>query len=143
MTLAINPSRNGPTMTSALLLARSDVQHGGYRDISPLAVRDLLDGLRLIDVRQPDEFDGPLGHIPGAELVPLATVTAAAAAWDRAVPTLIICRSGGRSARAAADLATMGFRQLYNLSGGMLAWDANNLPRATAAAAPVGATQGV
>ena len=116
-------------MSPSLLHSRSDVQPGGYRDVSPLAVRDLLDGLRLIDVRQPDEFVGPLGHIPGAELVPLATVAEAAAAWDRSAPVLIICRSGGRSARAASDLVAMGFRQIFNLTGGMIAWDANHLPR--------------
>jgi rhodanese-related sulfurtransferase len=124
-------------MTSSLLLARSDAQPGGYRDIAPLAASGLLDRLRLIDVRQPDEFVGPLGHVPGAELVPLATVTQVAADWDRDAPLLIICRSGGRSARAATDLAAMGFRHLFNLTGGMLAWDANNLPRLPLAAAPV------
>ncbi len=34
--------------------------------------------VRVVDVREPDEFHGELGHIPGAELVPLATVEAAA-----------------------------------------------------------------
>lgn len=116
-------------MVPQLLHARSDAQPSGYRDISPLAALHHLGELRLIDVRESDEYVGPLGHIPGAELVPLATVPDAARAWDRDQPVLLICRSGARSARAAALLAGLGFRNLYNLVGGMTAWDANAHPR--------------
>lgn len=116
-------------MVDTLLRSRSDAQPPGFRELSPLAAVHHLGQLRLIDVREPDEYHGPLGHLPGAELVPLSTVTAAAAGWDRDVPLLLICRSGGRSTRAATLLAGMGFQHLYNLTGGMLAWDANELPR--------------
>lgn len=116
-------------MFSPLLLSRSDVRPAGYRDVSPLAALPHLREMRVIDVREPDEFTGPLGHIPGAELVPLSTVAAAAAGWNRDEPVLLICRSGGRSARAATTLVGMGFRHLFNLVGGMIAWDANALPR--------------
>lgn len=109
--------------------SRSDANPAGYRDLTPLAALHHLGELRLIDVREPEEFVGPLGHVPGAELVPLSTVSTVAGAWDRDAPLLLICRSGGRSARAATTLAVMGFRRLYNLTGGMLAWDANDLPR--------------
>lgn len=116
-------------MVPQRLLTRSDAQPAGFRDLSPLGALHHLGELRLVDVREPDEYVGPLGHIPGAELVPVSTVAAAAAAWDRDTPVLLICRSGARSARAGAALAGMGFRHLYNLVGGMLAWDANGLPR--------------
>jgi rhodanese-related sulfurtransferase len=116
-------------MVHSLLLSRSDAQPAGYRDLPPLGALHHLGELRLVDVREPDEFIGPLGHVPGAELVPLLTIAAAVADWDRDAPVLLICRSGGRSARAATVLAGMGFRNLFNLVGGMLAWDANALPR--------------
>jgi rhodanese-related sulfurtransferase len=116
-------------MVPSLLLARSDAQPAGYRDISPLAALHHLGELRLIDVREPDEFVGPLGHVPGAELVPLSTIPTAAAGWERSERLLLICRSGGRSARAATTMAGIGFGNLFNLSGGMLAWEANALPR--------------
>jgi rhodanese-related sulfurtransferase len=77
--------------------------------------------VRRIDVREPAEFDGPLGHLPGAELVPLGNLPAAAASWSPAGPLLLICRSGARSLKAARLLAAQGFRQLYNLEGGMVA----------------------
>ena len=100
----------------------------GYRDVPVAAARPLLAAARLVDVREPHEFTGELGHIAGAELVPLATVVDATATWDRHAPLLIICRSGGRSARAATALAGAGFVELYNLSGGMLAWNDAGFP---------------
>jgi len=76
---------------------------------------------RRIDVREPSEFDGILGRLPGSELVPLATLPDTAAAWPRSGPLLLICRSGARSMKAARLLAELGFTSLYNLEGGMLA----------------------
>jgi len=85
-------------------------------------------GLRLIDVREPAELIGPLGHIVGVENHPLSTLVAAAADWDRDQPILLICRSGARSNRAAGELAALGFTRLHNLAGGMMAWRDAGLP---------------
>jgi rhodanese-related sulfurtransferase len=98
-----------------------------YRDVGPSAVAT-LDGARIIDVREPDEFAGPLGHIPGAELVPLATVQSASKAWHRDETILLVCRSGGRSGRAAKLLAKAGFSELLNLKGGMELYSSSGLP---------------
>ena len=106
----------------------SVAQPGGYRDVSPSdVVRAGYHG-RVIDVREPAEFTGELGHLPRAELVPLSTLGAVAASWNREQPILLVCRSGGRSARAAQLLAGLGVRKLYNLAGGMLAHQAAGLP---------------
>ena len=86
------------------------------------------DHVRLIDVREPHEYVGELGHIAGAALVPLATVAAAATAWDRDADIILICRSGARSGRAAEALVTAGFRRVMNMAGGMLAYNAAQLP---------------
>jgi len=99
-----------------------------YREVSPSAAFAARAGARLVDVREPDEYRGELGHIPGAQLVPLATIPEAAAAWDRETPLVVICRSGGRSSRAAQALVAAGFRKVMNLSGGMLAYTAAGLP---------------
>jgi rhodanese-related sulfurtransferase len=100
---------------------------------------------RVIDVRQPEEFRSPegedqqvtseLGRIPGSENVPLDRVGATAASWDRDTPLLVVCRSGARSGRAAAELVRLGFRDVTNLTGGMLAWNARGLPVARGGAA--------
>jgi rhodanese-related sulfurtransferase len=116
-------------MSLPALLAASDARPGGYRDLPPLEAAAHLAALHLVDVREPDEFTGPLGHVPGAELIPLSTVRTSVGQLDPAAPTLVICRSGGRSARAASELVALGFTEVYNLAGGMLAWDAHELPR--------------
>lgn len=80
------------------------------------------------DVREPDEFTGELGHLPGARLVPLGALSASAEDWKKGDPLLIVCRSGARSARAAELLVQAGFESVLNLEGGMLAVNAKNLP---------------
>jgi rhodanese-related sulfurtransferase len=56
--------------------------------------------------------------------VPLGTHAAQAARWDRGADIVVVCRSGGRSARAAEALVAAGFRRVMNLAGGMLAYRA-------------------
>lgn len=99
-----------------------------FENMDPARALALTPRPRLIDVRQPEEFRGELGRLPGAELVPLASLPEAAQAWPREEPLLLICRSGNRSARAAELLVGMGFARLYNLAGGMLAVNEMNLP---------------
>lgn len=83
---------------------------------------------RLVDVREADEFNNALGHVAGSGLVPLSTVEAASRSWDREAPVVLICRSGGRSAKAALALQARGFSRVASLRGGMLAWNAMRLP---------------
>jgi sulfur-carrier protein adenylyltransferase/sulfurtransferase len=106
--------------------ATTNVQ--GYSDVTPQLVHDTLGQVRLIDVREPGEYNAELGHIPGTDLVPLAGVLGAAASWDRDAELVVVCRSGGRSGRAAQGLVAMGFRRVMNMSGGMLAYNAAGLP---------------
>lgn len=95
----------------------------GYCDIDPERVAQAGRIARVIDVREPDEFVGELGHAPGAEIVPLATLERAARNWDKEQEIVLVCRSGARSARAAALLAILGFRRSMNMVGGMIAWN--------------------
>lgn len=91
------------------------------KELGPEAVGN-TSRFRVIDVREPDEYTGPLGAIDHSELVPLSTVAEKAASWRRDKPLLLVCRSGRRSMKAAETLAGMGFTDLTNLGGGMLAW---------------------
>ncbi len=99
-----------------------------FQNIPPERLDTLGPEVRRIDVRELDEFNGPLGHLPRTELVPLGTIEAASTSWPREVPLLLICRSGVRSARAAQLLAQRGFTHLYNLEGGMIAVRSSKLP---------------
>lgn len=100
----------------------------GFREISPEAVSRHAGETRIIDVREPSEWNDALGHIAAAENIPLATVTQAAGGWDRETSVIMVCRSGGRSARAAMALKAMGFEDVYNMTGGMMGWNASGLP---------------
>lgn len=79
--------------------------------------------VQLIDVRRPDEFNGELSHIPGAKLIVLDTLPQQISQLSKDTPIVFVCRSGGRSARAAAFAQQNGFSEVYNLKGGMLRWN--------------------
>jgi rhodanese-related sulfurtransferase len=84
----------------------------------------------VIDVREPEEFVGDLGHVGGALLVPLdlleLRLPKLAGYVDRRI--VLVCRAGARSATACAMLTRAGFRRVENLDGGMLAWSRAGLP---------------
>ena len=79
----------------------------------------LVEGARLIDVRQPYEFDEM--RVAGAVLVPLATVPDNVDAFRGEGPVYVICKTGARSARACEFLAAQGV-EAVNVAGGTLAW---------------------
>ena len=81
-----------------------------------------LRGVRLVDVREHIEFCGPLGHIEGAELVPLSGLQDTARAWPRDRPVVSVCTYGTRSGKAARLLAEEGFAEVASLHGGMIRW---------------------
>jgi len=73
----------------------------------------------FIDVRQPAEVAA--GTLPGAVNIPLGDLPDRLAELDRTRRVVLLCRSGGRSANAAAALTAAGFDDVVNLEGGMLA----------------------
>jgi rhodanese-related sulfurtransferase len=79
----------------------------------------LDDGARLVDVREPDEWR--IARVPGAVLVPLATVPDRLDEFPEGETTFVICRSGARSMRACEYAAARG-RGAVNVAGGTLAW---------------------
>jgi rhodanese-related sulfurtransferase/rubrerythrin len=79
------------------------------------------DAFTLLDVRQPEEYKE--SHIPGAKLIPLPEMGTRTGELDAGKPTIVYCAIGGRSRVAAQMLAGKGFKEVYNLSGGIKAWD--------------------
>jgi rhodanese-related sulfurtransferase len=82
-------------------------------------------GAVLVDVREPDEFDEV--HAEGAVLIPLGEVPARTGEIPPEQDTLLICRSGARSMRAAQYLAGLGYN-VTNVAGGTLDWVERGLP---------------
>jgi rhodanese-related sulfurtransferase len=77
----------------------------------------------VVDVRGPDEFDGPLGHIKSATNIPLDGLSEAIADLAaRHRPIVLVCHTDRRSAAAAAQLRKAGVQDVSVLRGGMVAW---------------------
>lgn len=96
----------------------------GIWEINAQWLEDNLCSVQIVDVREPDEFDGPMGRIPAARLISLGELAGRAAELTRERPIVTVCRAGGRSAQATVILRQSGFEDVANLSGGMLRWRA-------------------
>ncbi len=96
----------------------------GVWEVEPNWLEENLGKVRVLDVREPAEFTGPLGHIRGATLVPLGELAARAKDLPKDRPVIAVCRAGSRSAHATAILLKAGFADVANLPGGMLRWRA-------------------
>jgi len=104
----------------------------GVWEIEPHGLEELTGAhqgaVQILDVREPGEFTGPLGHIGGAVLIPLGELAGRAAELSRERPVVAVCRAGGRSAQATVILQQAGFKEVANLTGGMLRWRAEGHP---------------
>ena len=77
----------------------------------------------LVDVRQPEEFVAPPGHLPGAVNVPLAEVAGRPRHLaERRQPIVVVCKTDRRSARAAAELVAAGLADVAVLRSGTDGW---------------------
>ena len=82
----------------------------------------------VLDVREENEFKD--GHILNAKLIPLGKLKERIGELKRysELPIVVACRNGQRSSVACALLGKQGFSLVYNLSGGVQAWQKANLP---------------
>ena len=99
-----------------------------YTDVDVNRFEQIIksDSVQLVDVRKLDEFTE--GHIPGAIHIDVLTpsfLSNALAKLDKKRPCAVYCRSGKRSAMAAALLAKEGYT-VTNLLGGIIAWTEAN-----------------
>ncbi len=100
----------------------------GVWEIEPHWLEENAGAVFILDVREPDEFDGPLGHIDGAHLIPLGSLAERIDEVPREQPVVTVCRAGGRSAQATVILRRHSFDAVANLAGGMLRWRAQSFP---------------
>ncbi|MGE3178127.1 MAG: molybdopterin-synthase adenylyltransferase MoeB [Vicinamibacterales bacterium] len=92
-------------------------------EITALELKQRLergDKLRIVDVREPNEYQ--INRIPGAELIPLGELPRRYAELDPEDELVMQCKVGGRSAKAADFLRSVGFKRVLNLKGGILDW---------------------
>jgi glyoxylase-like metal-dependent hydrolase (beta-lactamase superfamily II) len=100
----------------------------GIWELQPEWLAENAGRVQVVDVREPEEFDGALGHIQGAKLIPLGSLSKTFSSMSKDLPVVVVCRSGARSAQATVLLRNAGFTKVANLAGGMLRWRGQRLP---------------
>jgi rhodanese-related sulfurtransferase len=103
---------------------------GDIKQINAHELADMLavrDDLFLLDVRTAGEYEYD-GHIEGSHLLPLAMLRSPDGEIPKDKTIVCVCRSGNRSQTACAFLASQGFTNVVNLSGGMVGWKYAGLP---------------
>ncbi len=113
------------TLAAAALIAipGCSMAAKGYTKVTPEVGKEMLakGNIILVDVREPSEF--ATGHIPGAQLISLGKISTEAPhkLKDKSAKIMVYCRSGVRSKKAADQLLSMGYEEIYDL-GGILDW---------------------
>jgi molybdopterin/thiamine biosynthesis adenylyltransferase/rhodanese-related sulfurtransferase len=103
-------------------------------ELSPAEAASEVDagGVVLVDTREPHEYEE--AHIEGGRLVPPGILPdeIASVVPDRSQRVILYCRSGKRSANAAEEMTGLGYENVANVGGGILAWQEEGLPVVTA-----------
>jgi rhodanese-related sulfurtransferase len=100
------------------MLAMQQVPHTPYVDVSAVS-----DDAFILDVREPDEWE--VGHVEGSLHIPMGQIPTRADEVPQDRRVVVVCRSGGRSARVTGYLRELGL-DVVNLEGGLTAWAAAN-----------------
>lgn len=108
LSLAVGPANVTSTQASSLLAKNNKVV--------------------LVDVRTPEEYRQ--AHLRGSLLIPLGELNRRAQEIPRDRPVLVYCAVGARSSTAANFLASRGYREVYNMTDGLVGWYKNGLPLA-------------
>ena len=96
------------------------MNENSYEQITQEAAKEMMDAQEVVilDVREQHEYDS--GHVPGAVLLPVGTITedtAAAVIDELDTVVLVYCRSGNRSKTASQALADLGYTNVYEFGG--------------------------
>ena len=80
----------------------------------------------ILDVRSKEEFGS--GHIEGAYLIPVSELENRLAELPQDKPIIVHCGSGSRSTSAANILLEKGFKEIFNMTGGITEWQSKGFP---------------
>jgi parallel beta-helix repeat protein len=101
----------------------------GFSNVTVSEAKTLIDTnveVVILDVRTPEEHDA--GHLRNAKLIPDTELESRLAELNVSDEILVYCRTGGRSAGASQVLADNGFLYVFNMLGGIVAWEAAGYP---------------
>lgn len=102
--------------------------YAGLPEIAAEWIAEHRADVELVDVRSPAEFDGELGHLTGARLVPLDELRQRSSEIPQEKPVVLVCQTGKRSGMGAVILRAAGFSRVAHLAGGMARWRELGLP---------------
>ncbi len=110
-------------------------------ELKPESFKQKMDGMSneiLLDVRTPEEYNG--GHLNGALNIDWNgdAFEAEVGKLDKSKPVFVYCLAGTRSAAAAKSMRNMGFKEVYELQGGIMKWRAAGLPESNTGTKPAG-----
>ncbi len=103
-------------------------RYAGLPELAPEWVAEHRGQFTLLDVRSPEEYDGPDGHVPGSHLIPLPELEARQTELPPGLPVVVLCHSGSRSALATQQLQKAGLTRVASLRGGLRAWETHGFP---------------
>lgn len=104
------------------------VTYAGLPEIAPEWVASHRGDVCVLDVRTAAEFEGELGHIEGAQLIPLDDLRARVSEIITDKPVVVVCQTGRRAALGTVILGKAGIARCANLAGGMVRWRDLGLP---------------
>jgi len=113
-----------------LMFDPGSARAGSARGVSPMELTRLVNHEQavIIDVRSPEEFDK--GHITKAKNIPLDEIENKSKQLEKFKkrPMVIVCQTGNRAGKAANQLRKLEFDKLFQLTGGLVEWQKDNLP---------------
>lgn len=122
-----HPVLIGAALALLVVIIVTELKRSGGDQLSVAETVKMMNaGGQLLDLRGNDAFHA--GHILGARNIPADELAAKAGSLNKAEPLILCCDTGTSSQRAAAVLKKQGFEKLFNLRGGIRAWQQENLP---------------
>ncbi len=102
--------------------------YAGLSEVAPEWVATHRGEVTVLDVRSAAEYGGELGHLEGAQLIPLEQLRTRTAEVPRGKPVVVVCQTGKRSGLATGILRKAGIPRVANVAGGMVLWRDLGLP---------------
>lgn len=122
-----HPILIGAALLLLLLIVVTELRRSGGNQLSVAETVKLMNsGALVVDLRSSEAFHG--GHILGAKNIPMDELDAKAGKLDKGQALILCCDAGTSSQRAQGLLQKQGFEKIFNLRGGIRAWQQDNLP---------------
>jgi len=122
-----HPVLIGAAFALLAMIIVTELKRSGGNQLSVAETVKLMNaGGQLLDLRGNEAFHA--GHILGAKNIPTEELAAKVGALKKDEPLILCCDTGASSQRAVAVLKKQGFEKLFNLRGGIRAWQQENLP---------------